>query len=418
MSREVRVVLVGIGGYGQVYVNAMLDSADDKNARIVGAVDTRPEGCTRLAELKQTGVPVFESLADFYKTGQAELAVISTSIHSHADLTGMALSHGSNVLCEKPLAATIQEGLAMQTVAHEAGRFVAIGYQWSFSKAIQSLKADVQKGVFGAPRRLKTMVCWPREEGYYARNDWAGHLKSADGRWVLDSPANNATAHYLHNMFYVLGEQRHTSAMPVEATAELYRAKPIENFDTGAVRCRTADGVEILFLTTHSSACSLGPLSHYEFEDADVYYGGLGQCGEFVARRKDGSVKKYGSPNAGEADKLWECVEAVHTGATVACGVSAASAALLCVNAMHESAEIVQVPPDAVGCVGEGSGRVIHIHGLESIYIQCYDQGALPGELGGVGWAKTGKTIDLREYRRFQGSKEFDELSADLREAQ
>jgi len=402
MSQEVRIVLVGIGGYGHVYVNALLDSAEGKAVRIVGAVDPRPEGCARLAELKEAGVPIFGSLAEFYQTHQANLAVISTSIQSHAELTCLALSHGSNVLCEKPLAATIQEGLAMQTAAEEAGRFVAIGYQWSFSQAIQDLKADVQKGVFGAPRRLKTMVCWPRAESYYARNNWAGCLKSPDGRWVLDSPANNATAHYLHNMFYVLGGERHTSAMPIEATAELYRAKPIENFDTGAVRCRTADGADVLFLTTHSSACSLGPLSHYEFENADVYYGGPGQCSNFVARLKDGTVKSYGSPNTGEADKLWECVQAVRTGAAVACGVSAASAALLCVNAMHESAEIVQIPAEAVGCVGEGSDQVIHIHGLEAIFIQCYDQGLLPAELDLADWAKAGNSIDLRNYRRFE----------------
>jgi len=31
---------------------------------------------------------------------------------------------------------------------------------------------------------------------------------------VLDSPVNNATAHYLHNMFYVLGHATDASAMP------------------------------------------------------------------------------------------------------------------------------------------------------------------------------------------------------------
>ena len=40
-------------------------------------------------------------------------------------------------------------------------KIVAIGYQWSFSDAIQKLKADVIAGIFGKPRRLKTLVLWP-----------------------------------------------------------------------------------------------------------------------------------------------------------------------------------------------------------------------------------------------------------------
>ena len=49
------------------------------------------------------------------------------------------------------------------------------------------------------------MVSFPRPLSYFKRNDWAGHLRTPAGEDVLDSPLNNATAHYLHNMLYVLG---------------------------------------------------------------------------------------------------------------------------------------------------------------------------------------------------------------------
>ena len=35
------------------------------------------------------------------------------------------------------------------------GVFVAIGFQWSFSRAVQALKRDVMAGVLGKPKRLR-----------------------------------------------------------------------------------------------------------------------------------------------------------------------------------------------------------------------------------------------------------------------
>ena len=130
---------------------------------------------------------------------------------------------------------------------------VAIGYQWSFSPAIQRLKGDIAAGVFGAPKRLKTIVLWPRDETYYSRNRWAGKQRDEAGNPIFDSPVSNACAHYLHNMLYVLGDAVDRSAIPSRVSAELYRAHPIENYDTAALRCWTDRGVEILFIVSHAT---------------------------------------------------------------------------------------------------------------------------------------------------------------------
>ena len=39
MAEKVDVVLVGIGGYGEAYVSALLDEAQGNRCKIVGAVD-------------------------------------------------------------------------------------------------------------------------------------------------------------------------------------------------------------------------------------------------------------------------------------------------------------------------------------------------------------------------------------------
>jgi predicted dehydrogenase len=118
-----------------------------------------------------------------------------------------ALRGGSHVLCEKPAAATPKEAVRMQEAAQAAGRHLAIGYQWSYSRAVQDLKRDILQGRFGRPVGLKSIVLWPRDAAYYHRAPWAGRMQDGEGRPIRDSVANNATAHYLHTMFFLLGAE-------------------------------------------------------------------------------------------------------------------------------------------------------------------------------------------------------------------
>ena len=401
-ANPVTLVLVGVGGYGHTYVNAVLDQKPPLRAVITGVVDPRAEGCKRLAEIRARGLPVYADLETFYAQHRAELAVISSPIHLHCPQTCLALQQGSNVLCEKPAAATIQEVARMRAATAQSGRFAAIGYQWSFSPAVQALKADILAGRLGAPKRLRTLVLWPRNEAYYRRNTWAGALQNAHGDWVLDSPVNNATAHYLHNMFYILGASPGESAMPVRLTAELYRANPISNYDTGVVRAWTAAGVEVLFYTTHTTAQLRGPEFIYEFERATVRYDASTK--QITATSTDSGEHVYGTPDSDVARKLWDCVAATRGGGPIACDVAAAAAQTLCMNGMQDSApRIAGFPADLVSRQGEEGTRVTVVRDLDIVLIQAYEAGRLPAEMG-VAWAVAGRELELRSYNRFPRS--------------
>ena len=78
MDDPVALVLVGIVGYGEVYLSALLDEPWGTQCKIVGAVDPSPHNCSRLGELQDRGVPIYSSLDSFYATNSADLAVISS----------------------------------------------------------------------------------------------------------------------------------------------------------------------------------------------------------------------------------------------------------------------------------------------------------------------------------------------------
>ncbi len=411
MSRCVSILLVGIGGYGNFYVDALLNPESiGEEFTIAGFVDIQPEKSPRITEIRERGIPIYRSIEEFYKSNTADLAIIATPIHFHCKQTCYALIHGSNVLCEKPAAATVQEVKTMMDIRDKTGKFVAIGYQWSHSDAIFKLKNDVMSGVLGRPKRCKTIVLWPRNDKYFSRS-WAGRKYDDQGNPILDSIAHNATAHYLHNMFYVLGDRIDSSLYPDYVEAELYRANSIQNFDTVAMRAFAGNGVEFFYTATHAVNEVTGPDFYFEFENACVIYKepkandqgeekGLDEERNIKAVFKDGTVKFYGNPHHHSYDKIRIAIRAARDGSPIPCGLEAAAAQVLCVNGMQDSMrDIVDFPKnllhhDESMWLGE---KGIWVEGLGETLKECWEKWMLPSEMG-VPWAKAGKRIDLKSY--------------------
>ena len=214
-------------------------------------------------------------------------------------------------------------------------------------------------------------------------------------------------AHYLHNALYVLGDSPHTSTRPVSVQAELYRANPIENYDSAALRVMTEENVEILFLGAHSVPEEAHPTFSFEFEAATIEYTAYSEQG-ITAHFDDGSVRAYGDPNApgAEWEKLWQSVDSIRTGKPVVCGIEAASAHTLCINGAQESNDIISIPPEGVRQEPHGEAdSLTWVAGLKEAFIHSYNQSCLPAEINAFPWMKIGKVIDLRQYDHYPATR-------------
>ena len=399
----VSVVLAGITGMGQSYLEILLEGFPPGKVSLQAVVEPYPERSVYRDELRDRGIPVLASFASVYEILESPaLVVVCSPIHYHVSQVIFALEHGSCVLCEKPIGATIQDAERLIGVMNNVKPWVMLGYQWSYSRAIQSLKTDIRRGKFGKPIRAKALCLWPRDESYYERNDWAGKIKDAEGNWVLDSPANNAMAHFLHNLFYVLGDKADGCAMPSEVTAELYRAYPIENYDTVASRAFTRGGVEILFYASHVTYDDAGPMFSLEFEGATVTYGEV--VDDIIVQNIQGDTDHYGSPEAEHPLlKLFEAVETVRKPKPVLCGPEASIAQTLCMNGMQESvAAVKDFPHSKIQADPEYKRR--WVKNLLQELRDSYNKGILPSEAN-LGWASPGKPVNLDRYHHFPRGK-------------
>lgn len=391
---QTSIALVGVGGYGAQYLKELLSAAPDRNVRLVAGIDPFPERSPLFDELKQAAVPIFSDLNSFYRQGSADLVILAVPIQFHAPLTCLALSQGSHVLCEKPLGASLSDAQQMLDAEKSAGKRVAIGYQWSFSEAVLSLKKQILAGRFGRPLNLKTLLLWTRSHAYYQRNDWAARIRTQDGTPILDSPVNNATAHYLHNMLFLLGSSIDRSACPLTLQSELYRANAIENYDTAALRVKLDTGVNLLFLTTQPVLVHQGPWSQFEFEDARIEFADNDR--QFRAHFRNGQTECYGRPDADPFNKLWQTVQAIQTGRPLVCGIQAALPHLQCVLGAQET-PIHDFPPELVRLQKNEADQTTWVDGLSEIFQSCYQHGQLPSEVGAA-WAVKPTLVDLQKF--------------------
>lgn len=398
--KPVSIVLSGIGGYGYHYLRALLDEFSPSKVELRAVVDPEFEKREAFDEIRQRKIPIYTDMDDFFKHDSAELAVISSPIHQHVPQSLAALNAGCNVLCEKPVCAAIQDVDRLIEASKRSGRFVYIGYQWSYSSAVQALKRDIMLGVFGAPLRLRLICCWCRNDFYYERNDWAGRIKSADGAWVLDSPANNAMAHFLHFMLYILGNEIHLSAVPAEICAEAFRANPIENYDTVACRVRMLDGPELLCYFSHATRDDHGPKFILEFEDAEMRISR--RPWRIVITRGRHARYRYGSPDSDhQFRKLFEAVRAARDDIPAVCTAETARSQTLCIDGIQDSiASVVEFPRSVLK--RDNMHKRWLAEGSDDMLNKCFSKAVLPSETG-VPWAERGKIVDLTNYTYYPG---------------
>ncbi len=383
--------MAAIGGYGFHYLQALLDETPRHAARLAGVVDPEARASAAWPRVAALGVPVVDAVGAFFDAGhRADLTVVVSPIHLHVPQSAEALERGSHVLCDKPLGASAAAADALAAARDRADRFVLVGYQWSYSAAVQALKRDLLAGRYGRPRRVTTLCAWPRDPAYYARNGWAGRLRDAStGALVLDSPANNAMAHFLHNAFFLVGPEIHRSAMPALVAAEMGRVFSIESADTTACRAETADGCEVLFLASHATERAIEPRFRVECERGSIVFG---ETRKRIVGTPEGEAPiDYGDPDATpQFQKLFTALGRAVSPGPVVCGIEAAAAQTVCVEAMHASVPEIAPFPAARRRTDPG-GRPF-VHRLADELERCYAARCLPSELG-CAWARRGRPV-------------------------
>lgn len=317
---ELKILLVGIGGFGAGYVTEMQEHGAQHHARLVGIVDPYAEKSPVYETARSLTSAFYDTLEAFYQENTADLAIIATPIPLHAPQAVYCMEHGSHVLTEKPIAGSVADAQRMINARNRTGKQLAVGFQWCYDEAMLAFRKDVQAGEFGRLLSLKSIVLWPRDLAYYGRTSgWAGKKYDKNGHPIFDSVASNATAHYLENLLWLAGRDL-TDMQAVTA-----RANPIETFDTIALKGKAGDA-DLFYVASHAAGREFlqNPLIECVFEKGSTRYMAVGASGyELTVRRTDGTEKSYGLTRSdpGSLGRLhvWKIADAIRANGQVDC---------------------------------------------------------------------------------------------------
>jgi len=412
--RPVRFVVIGLGGYGLVHIDAVRWLARQNQGRLAGVVALDGDRKARpqlAADLEKDGVILYRSVDEFFDRGvdATDVLTVPIGIHEHVPVSIRALDAGLHVYCEKPVAATVQEVDRLIEAEARSHRKVAVGFQHLYSVSMQRLKELLTDGRLGTVRDIALMCGWPRSVQYFQRNEWTGRLRVGDD-WILDSPANNAHSHYVMNTLYLASPGAAEASSPESVRAELWRAHRIESADTVQCHITTVDGVRVRILVTHAGGAPTGPVMHIAADNGRVYW--LTDEGCTTVRHDDGHLELFDNRSHAlwRYDAFKNLVEAISGEAAVICTPAVARAQTLAVNLMHESCRSIRTVPDEYVTEQEDwemfppdtRGLFRRIDGMDPAMHVAFHEGAFLSQLG-LEWTAgmESRTVSGAGYRRF-----------------
>ncbi len=224
---QLRVGLIGCGNIGaRGHAPSYAQIAE---AELVAVCDVISDRAARLAE--QTGARAYQDYRHLLDREDIDVLDLCVPTAQHAPLAVEALKAGKHVLCEKPIARTLEEADAIIATVRETGRKAMIGHVRRFDRRYLEVKEAVQRGDIGTPAYIRRAE---RQWLPFAADAWYWHT-DAGGGVIIDIGVHIA------DMFRWLYEQNPVSVYAVGRQVRDV-AKQANSFDHVFITYRFANG--------------------------------------------------------------------------------------------------------------------------------------------------------------------------------
>ena len=193
----IRVAIVGTGGIARSHMEAYRTLK--ARCEVVALADIIPGRARRFMEAFGLACDTYERHEDILSRQDIDLVDVCTPPYMHAAITIDALTSGKHVVCEKPMAASLEECDAMLRARDESGKLLSIIAQNRFRKPIRDLKALLESGIAGPVRHAEIDSFWWRGHSYYDLW-WRGTWEKEGGGCTL-----NHAVHHIDMLGWMMG---------------------------------------------------------------------------------------------------------------------------------------------------------------------------------------------------------------------
>lgn len=217
MSQTIKAAIVGTGFIGPAHLEALRRIP---NIEVTGLVEVNQEVAdAKAAELGIANAYTFENML---KDNSIDVVHICTPNFLHFPQAKACMLAGKHVVCEKPLAMTIEEAEELVAVARETGLINAVHFNLRYYPMVRQMRVMRQKGELGDVYSVM---------GSYLQ-DWLIH--KTDYSWRLDPKQSGGSrvvadigSHLLDMTEYVTG-LKVTAVMADFSIVHPTRLKPLK----------------------------------------------------------------------------------------------------------------------------------------------------------------------------------------------
>lgn len=149
----------------------------------------------------------YTSYQELLLNSKAQVIVICTPNYLHATQSILALKNGFHVICEKPMALTSIDCLAMITTATNSNRQLFIVKQNRYNPPVAAVKKAIEDNVLGKILSLQLNCFWNRDNTYYQNSTWKGK-QNLDGGILYTQ-----FSHFIDLLIWMFGEVEEVKAM-------------------------------------------------------------------------------------------------------------------------------------------------------------------------------------------------------------
>lgn len=191
------VALIGLGNISPAHIEAYLRFPE--RAKIVAMVDIISEKAEKRAKEFNIDCEIFDDHLKILDREDIHLVDICTPPYVHAEIAINSLRAGKHVICEKPMAASLEECDQIMQAAKESGKLFSPIAQNRYRTPIAKLKALLDSGIAGEVKHFSVNSFWWRGHCYYDLW-WRGTWEKEGGGCTL-----NHAVHQIDMLGWMMG---------------------------------------------------------------------------------------------------------------------------------------------------------------------------------------------------------------------
>lgn len=221
--KKYRVAVIGCGSIARM--RHLPEYEANPKVEIVAVCDIVPERVAETAE--KYGAEAFTDYQELLEQVKPDVVSVCLPNYLHAPVSIAALNAGAHVLCEKPMATSYEEGLAMIAAAKTNDRRLMIAHNQRFVPSHQKAKELIEAGELGKIYSFRTAFGHGGPEGWSidGKDSWFFRKDEA-----FIGAMGDLGVHKSDVIRYILGEEFTEVAAMVETNA-----KEDSNVDDNAV---------------------------------------------------------------------------------------------------------------------------------------------------------------------------------------